>query len=62
MIGDHPIDEGVEIMNVDDNGPTHIALEYACYQCHQDEEGNGGTGSTKSLAELSAYSKEVMHE
>ena len=61
MIGDHPTDEGVEIMNVDENGLTHIALSYACYQCHQDGEGNGGSGSEKTLAELSTYAK-TMHE
>ena len=62
MIGDHPTEEGVRIMNVDDDGLTHIALKYVCYQCHKDEEDNGGTGSTKSLAELSTYSKETLHE
>lgn len=62
MLGIHPTEEGVEIMNVDDDGLTHISLKYVCYQCHKDEEGNGGSGSAQSLAALSAYSKEVMHE
>jgi len=62
MIGDHPTEEGVEIMNVDEGGLTHIALKYVCYQCHKDEEGNGGSLSEKTLAELSTYSKETLHE
>jgi hypothetical protein len=62
MIVDHPTEENIEIMQVDDSGLTHIALKYVCYQCHQDSERNGGADSAKTLAELSTYAKETMHE
>jgi hypothetical protein len=62
MIGDHPSEEDVEIMQEDADGYTHISLKYVCYQCHNTSDGEGGGGSSKTLDELSTYAKETLHK